>query len=152
MRVTKIISTTAPTGGEGPVDGANISGTLNSAWMDMQNTRDDKVILMLQWDGTGAFTMRMHGLMDQDGTTVSPSISPGLVTYVPMDAVNPATELDEQVMVTGGGVKDGPFTYSGDATGGGGGTFHAYMSKLPRMRLQIRNVSGSPSINAWLIG
>jgi len=148
MRVTKIISSAGDDGGEGPADGSAISvGTLNSAWMDMQNTRDDKVILLLKWDGTGSFTMRMHGLMDQDGTTVSPDISPALVTYVPMDATTPAVELTSAVITAG--TKDGPFTYSADATTG---TFHAYMSKLPRMRLQLRNITGTPTVDAWLIG
>ena len=148
MRVHKIFDTAGSTfGGDFPEDGTSIAvSTKNSKWVDFDNLRGDKVLLLLEWDGNGAFLMRMHALMDQIGGVISPVVDPGLVAYVPMTV--DTSELTAATAITANN-NDGPFTFRGDSTNN---TFHAYMTKMPRMRLQLRNITGTPSVNAWLIG
>lgn len=144
MQVTKIFSTNGDVGIPGSTgDGSAISGNRNSIWQDLQNTRDDRSILLLKWDGVGDFTIRVHALMDANTQDVT--ANNGSVLFVP---IVPGTTEPTAVTHINGTVNLGPFVFTGDAVTK---TLHAYMPKLPRMRIQIRVISGTPGVDAWLI-
>ncbi len=155
MKVTKVFSTTGSTGsGNLPSDGSQLAvgGNHKSRWVDMQNTRDDKALVVFSWSNknqgaaNGSFKIRVQGLMESN--TDDPHDPDGKVTLVALQLPN--TSLTGTLLRTQD--LDGPFTYNIQVVDTDETRFMAYIPKLPRMLLQVFAVTNEEvDIDAWFV-
>jgi hypothetical protein len=153
MRSVKVFSSAGDHGttGDTPVDGNTLSGSTASRWVDMQNTRDDKVVLLVKWDGNGAFKIRLQAVFDDYETDPHVMSSSGIVVNIPLHPTTPPTEITQAHMTAGGLIAEGPFSIQAGIISGTIATLHAYTPKLPRMLVKFIGVSGTPTVDVWLI-
>lgn len=171
MRAYKVFTTAGDhgTGQDQATTGILVQGTqannFKSTWVDFQNTRDDKVMLLLHWSNRSAgagLSIRVHGLMesssnDRHSETLGASAT-GSVTMVPIILPTAVTGAGDEVGVVthtelASTDLDGPYTYNIEAVGADDSYLTAYLPKLPRMYIQVYQLTtANAHIDAWLIG